>query len=141
VEKRKASRTGGRIETGLQQSSWCYAVDQSGVRCCHPAGAVELSPAQVARYASLGLKRGMPDLFIFFEGLWGIELKRRGGAPSKTRVVRTRRGSPRVLVGQEETFPALIASGGFQDIGIAHSVEEMLELCRYWEIPLLGQVS
>jgi len=109
--------------------------------CCYPAGGIELTAAQVAKYGRLGLKRGMPDLFIFFEGLWGIELKRRGGTLSKTRVVRTRRGSPRVLVGQAETFPLLIASGGFQDIGIAHSVEEMLEFCRYWEIPLRGRVS
>jgi hypothetical protein len=66
---------------------------------CYPAGAVELTAAQHARYARMGLKRGMPDILIFHRGLWGIEIKRRGGRLSKTRVVRTRRGSPRVLVG------------------------------------------
>jgi hypothetical protein len=63
--------------------------------CCYPAGAVELTAAQHARYARMGLKRGMPDILIFHAGLWGIEIKRRGGRLSKTRVVRTRRGSLR----------------------------------------------
>src|SRR6516165_3046786 len=107
--------------------------------CCYPAGGIELTAAQVAKYGRLGLKRGMPDLFLFFEGLWGIELKRRGGTLSKTRVVRSRRGSPRVLVGQEETFPALIASGGFQDIAIVTSADEMLAQLTAWGIPLRGR--
>jgi hypothetical protein len=63
----------------------------------------------------------MLDILIFHRGLWGIEIKRRGGRLSKMRIVRTRRGSPRVLVGQAETFPALIASGGFRDIAIVHA--------------------
>jgi hypothetical protein len=109
--------------------------------CCYPAGGTELSAQQWARYARMGLKRGMPDLFVFYDGLWGIELKRRGGRLSKTRVVRTRRGSPRVLVGQEETFPALIASKGFRDIAIAHSVEEVLDQIERWRIPLRGRIA
>jgi hypothetical protein len=37
--------------------------------CCYPAGGTELSPQQWARYARMGLKRGMPDLFVFYDGL------------------------------------------------------------------------
>ena len=108
---------------------------------CYPAGAVELTAAQHARYVRMGLKRGMPDILIFYRGLWGIEFKRRGGRLSKTRVVRTRRGSPRVLVGQEETFPALIASGGFRDIAIVTTVDELLAHCTAWGIPLRGRIA
>jgi hypothetical protein len=53
--------------------------------------------------------------------------------------VRTRRGSPRVLVGQEETFPALIASGGFRDIAIVTNIDEMLAQLTAWGIPLRGR--
>ena len=108
---------------------------------CYPAGAVELTAAQHARYARMGLKRGMPDILIFPRGLWGIEIKRRGGRLSKTRIVRTRRRSPRVLVGQEETFPALIASGEFRDIAIVTSVDEMLAQLTAWGIPLRGRIA
>jgi hypothetical protein len=104
--------------------------------CCYPAGAAQLSPQQFARFAEVGLKRGFPDLFIFYHGTWGLEVKRRGGQLSKTRIGRTRRGAPRILVGQEEMFPLLIASGGFAAIGIIHSVDEMLEQVGVWGIPL-----
>jgi hypothetical protein len=104
--------------------------------CCYPAGAAQLSPQQFARFAEVGLKRGFPDLFIFYHGTWGLEVKRRGGTLSKTRIGRTRRGAPRILVGQEEMFPLLIASGGFAAIGIIHSVDEMLEQLRVWGLPL-----
>jgi hypothetical protein len=109
--------------------------------CTYPAGAVELTSAQHTRYARLGLKRGMPDIFLFYRGLYGVELKCQGGRLSKTRIVRTRRGAPRVLVGQEETFPALIASGGFRAIAIAHSVDELLAQCVAWRIPLRGRIA
>lgn len=109
--------------------------------CCYPAGGTELSAQQWSRYARMGLKRGMPDIFIFYRGLWGIELKRRGGKLSKTRIVRTRQGSPRVLVGQEETFSALLASNGFREIAIAHSVDEMLDHVERWHIPLRGRIA
>lgn len=102
---------------------------------CYPAGGVQLSPQQTARLARLGLKRGWPDLIIVFEGLvFGIELKRRGGRLSKTRVGRTRRGAPRIYEGQEDTFPRLRAAG--MTIGIAHSVDELLAQIRVWGIPL-----
>lgn len=105
---------------------------------CYPAGATQLSPQQMARYSRMGLKRGMPDLWFLFRGVYCVELKRHGGTLSRTRIGRTKRGSPRILVGQEDTFPALLATGGVLDIGIAHSVDEMLDHLARWEIPLRG---
>jgi hypothetical protein len=102
----------------------------------YPAGAAQLSPQQMARYSRIGLKRGMPDLWFLFRGVFCIELKRHGGNLSRTRIGRTRRGSPRVLIGQVDVFPALVASGGVQDIAIAHSVDEMLDALERWKIPL-----
>jgi hypothetical protein len=78
----------------------------------------------------------MPDLWFLFRGVFCIELKRHGGNLSRTRIGRTRRGSPRVLIGQVDVFPALVASGGVQDIAIAHSVDEMLDALERWKIPL-----
>jgi hypothetical protein len=103
---------------------------------CYPAGATQLSPQQMARYSRMGLKRGMPDLWFLHNGTYCVELKRRGGQLSRTRIARTRRGSPRILAGQEDTFPQLLASGGVRDIAIAHSVDEMLDALAAWGIPL-----
>jgi hypothetical protein len=102
----------------------------------YPAGASQLSPQQMARHSRIGLKRGLPDLWILHHGVYCIELKRRGGRLSKTRVVRTRRGSPRILDGQSDVFPQLLASGGVADIAICHSVDEMLAQLARWHIPL-----
>jgi hypothetical protein len=102
---------------------------------CYAAGALELTGRQAARYAALGLKRSWPDLLIAYRGMWGIELKIHGGKLSKTRIGRTRRGSPKILIGQEDMFPRLLASGGFAGIAVAYSVEEMLAQLSTWGIP------
>jgi len=70
----------------------------------YPAGASQLSPQQQARHSRIGLKRGLPDIWILYDGVWLIELKRPGGRLSKTRIVRTGRCSPRTLAGQTEVF-------------------------------------
>jgi hypothetical protein len=101
----------------------------------YPAGATQLSPEQMARYSRVGLKRGLPDIWILYGGIYCIELKRRGGRLSKTRVGRTRRGSPQVYEGQEDTFPRLLEAG-VEDIAIVHSVDEMLAQLARWDIPL-----
>jgi hypothetical protein len=110
------------------------------VWACYPAGATQLSPQQQARYSKLGLKRGWPDLLILHGGLYGIELKRRGGRLSKTTITHTRRGSPRVLVGQEEMFPRLVAAG-MKGIAVAHSVDEMLAHLQRWRVPVRGRIA
>jgi hypothetical protein len=106
----------------------------------YPAGAAQLSPQQQAAYSRIGLKRGLPDIMILHGGLYGIELKRRGGRVSKTKIVHTRRGTPRELLGQEDMFPRLIAAG-MKEIAIAHSVDEVLGHLTRWGVPLRGRVA
>jgi hypothetical protein len=103
----------------------------------YPAGVIELNGHQMARLMRHGLKRGLPDVWILANGkVRCIELKRRGGSLSKTRVARTRRGAPRVLVGQEEIFPQLIGTGAVEAIAVCTSVDEVLAQLARWEIPL-----
>lgn len=106
----------------------------------YPAGAIQLTAAQVARLARMGLKRGWPDFLVLYDWLYGIELKRQGGKLSQTRLVRTRRGSPRILVGQSEVFPALRAAG-MRDIAVCYSADEALSALERWGIPLRGRVA
>jgi hypothetical protein len=102
----------------------------------YPAGHIQLSPAQAARLARIGLKRSMPDIWIFYKAIWCIETKDRDtGKLSKTRIVRTKRGGLRILEGQEDAIPALLATGAFGDIAIARSVDEVFALLRAWKIP------
>jgi hypothetical protein len=107
---------------------------------CYPAGAVQLGPAQMAKLSRMGLQRGWPD-FLFLHGgkLRGLELKAKGGALSKTKIVRTKRGSPRVLVGQVERFAELEAAG--MTIAVARSVDEVLATLERWQIPLRGRAA
>jgi len=100
----------------------------------YPAGATQLSPQQMARHSRIGLKRGLPDIWVLHQGVYGIELKRRGGQLSKTRVARTPRGSPRILAGQVDVF-GLLRAAGMRDIAICHSVDEMLDALEGWNIP------
>jgi hypothetical protein len=104
----------------------------------YPAGVLELSGHQMARLTRHGLKRGMPDIWVFHRSVYCIELKRRGGSLSKTRLARTRRGAPRVLVGQEEIFPLLIATGAVAAIAVCTSVDDVLAQLARWQIPLRG---
>jgi hypothetical protein len=99
-------------------------------------GATKLSPQQAAALSRAGVKRGLPDFWFLYRGVFCVELKRVGGTMSRTQVVRTKRGAPRILLGQEEVFPMLVASGGVQDIAIAHSLDEMLDHLERWKIPL-----
>lgn len=102
---------------------------------CYTAGASVLSRQQAARHIELGLKRGMPDLWILHNGVYCIELKRRGGMLSKTREVRTSKGSPRILEGQEDTFPRLLATGAVTSIAVCYDVPEVIRQLEIWQIP------
>jgi hypothetical protein len=107
----------------------------------YPAGAAQLSPQQQAAMSRIGLKRGLPDLFILYdEKLYGIELKRPGGRVSETRIVTTKDGRMRELIGQADMFPRLIAAG-MREIVIAHSVPEMMSHLERWGVPLRGRVA
>jgi hypothetical protein len=103
-------------------------------------GAAQLSPQQAVRLTRVGVKRGLPDVWVIARRLYGIEIKTRGGQLSKTRVVRTRRGSPRILDGQADVFPRLLAAG-VAEIAIVHSVDEMLMQLAHWEIPLRARIT
>jgi hypothetical protein len=100
-----------------------------------PAGSVPLPPQFAAKLQRLGLKRGWPDVLVVHHHLYGIELKRRGGHLSKTRLVRTKRGSLRLLDGQTEVFPRLLAAG-FGGIAVCETVEAVLEALAAWGVPL-----
>ena len=108
-------------------------------------GACKLSPQQAAALSRAGVKRGLPDLMILAPGdgharIFGIELKRFDiGRLSKTRIVRTRRGSPRVLEGQEDVFPALEKCG--MKIAVCRSADEVLDTLQMWQIPLRGRLG
>jgi hypothetical protein len=104
-------------------------------------GATKLSPQQAAALSRAGVKRGLPDVMVIAPPhgrLYGIELKIKGGTLSKTRVVRTRRGSPRILVGQVERFAELEAAG-MAPIAICKSVDEVLVQLEAWGVPLRGR--
>lgn len=111
------------------------------VWCTYPAGHIQLSPGEAARLVRVGLKRSWPDILVFFHRVYGIELKREGGKLSKRRIIRTRRGATRELLGQEDVFPLLLASGAFADIRVARSLNEVMGHLNDWNIPLRGRVS
>lgn len=104
----------------------------------YPAGVTALTPQQFAQYSRIGMARGWPDILVGFGKMYGIELKTRRGRLSKTRVGRTARGGPRILEGQEDVFPRLIASGAFAAIEVARSVDEVCALLDTWGIPRKG---
>jgi hypothetical protein len=101
---------------------------------CFPAGSVPLPPQFAAKLARMGLKRGWPDVLVLHRRLIGIELKRRGGRLSRTRIVRTRRGGLRELVGQEDVFPLLEAAG--MTIGVCDSLTAVLAFLAAAGVPL-----
>jgi hypothetical protein len=101
---------------------------------CYPAGAAHLSPQQQAKYSRMGLKRGWPDVMILYAGrLYGLELKRPGGQLSKSYIGRTKLGTARYYIGQEEMFPRLIEAG--MTIAIVRSLKEALLQIAEWGIP------
>jgi hypothetical protein len=101
-----------------------------------PAGNVELTGQAAAKLARLGLKRGWPDVLVLHGSLHGIELKNRDGKLSRTRTVRTRRGSLRLVEGQQETFPRLEAAG--MKIAVCRSIDDVLLALRGWNVPMRG---
>jgi hypothetical protein len=106
----------------------------------YPAGGVQLAPFQAAKLTRMGLQRGWPDfIFISDAKIFGLELKVGHGRLSKTRIVRTRRGAPRILEGQEDVFPRLEAAG--MTIAVARTLEEVLAQLAAWRIPLRGRAA
>jgi hypothetical protein len=106
-------------------------------------GACQLTAQQAAALSRAGVKRGLPDLFVIGPGgrLYGLELKRqRKGYLSKTKIVRTARGGPRILIGQVDRFRELEAAG-MEPIGICRSVDEAIAQIARWGIPTRGRAA
>jgi hypothetical protein len=104
-------------------------------------GACQLTAQQAAALSRAGVKRGLPDLLFVFDGrLFGIELKVAKGRLSTTKIVQTRRGSPRVLVGQVERFAELEAAG-MAPISICRDVDSVLDQLAAWGVPLRGRAA
>jgi hypothetical protein len=101
---------------------------------CFPAGSVPLPPQFAAKLARMGLKRGWPDVLVLSGRLYGIELKRRGGRLSRTKLVRGRSGILREMLGQDVMFPRLEHAG--MTIGVCHSVDEVLAFLASAGVPL-----
>ena len=104
----------------------------------YPAGVTRLSAEQFAQYSRFGLKRGIPDVLIAWRQMFAIELKTRRGRLSKTKIVHTRRGAPRELIGQEEMHRLLLDSGAFAAIDVARSIDDVCKLLDLWHIPKRG---
>lgn len=103
---------------------------------CYPAGIVELSPQQAARYVKCGLKTGMPDFLIFYQGVYLLELKRPGGQLSQTRIEKNKFGALREIVGQAERFAQLCATGAVRDLAVCYSVDDVLAKLAEWKLPM-----
>ena len=102
---------------------------------CYPAGHVMLSGQQAAKLYRAGLRRGIPDILVWHGGAcYGLEVKRPGGTLSRTRAVRTRNGSMRLVEGQRETFDALAAAG--MKIAVVDDVDGALRSLAAWGVPL-----
>lgn len=103
---------------------------------CYPAGIVELSPQQAARYVKCGLKAGMPDFLIFYRGVYLLELKRPNGQLSQTRIEKSKKtGALREVVGQVERFAQLCATGAVKDLAVCYSLDDVLDQLTRWSIP------
>jgi hypothetical protein len=113
----------------------------------NPIGHVQLSGAQMARLARIGTKAGLPDIWLLSpsvasrEGwLYGIEIKAKGGRLSQTRIAKTRHGALRIVEGQTDVFPRLLAAGA-REIAVVTSVDGMLEALRRWQIPMRNRMD
>jgi hypothetical protein len=101
----------------------------------NPIGHIQLSGAQMARLARIGTKAGLPDIFVLHENLYGVEIKAKGGRLSRTRIAKARTGALRIVEGQADVFPRLIAAGA-ADIAVVTSVDGLLAALHRWQIPL-----
>jgi hypothetical protein len=89
----------------------------------------------MSRLARIGTKAGLPDIFLLHRCLYGIEIKRHGGALSRTRIVKTRHGALRQVDGQVDIFERLLKAGA-ADIAVVKSTDELLAQLARWQIPL-----
>jgi hypothetical protein len=127
-------------ETDLQASVADFLALALGDRVewtAFPAGSVPLPVEYAAKLSRMGLQRGWPDLILVWDSrIYGIELKKPGSPLSKTRLVRTKRGGMRELIGQTARFERLSRQG--MRIAICHDVPEVMAALKGWGFPLRG---
>lgn len=113
-----------------------FLVKPPAVFVPYPAGWLQLSAAQAARTARMGMPRGMPDFIGWYNGAsFGVELKReRYGRLSKGHWDITARGGVVWRDGQEEMFARLGGAG--MTIAVCHSLDEVRAALRGWGVPL-----
>jgi hypothetical protein len=100
-------------------------------------GHIELTGQQAARLSRIGLKRSWPDHLVLWPGnIVGIEWKTGDGRLSISRWVTTKRGKPRFVDGQRETFPKLKEAG--MRIFVCTSVDHALRILRAMECPMIN---
>jgi phosphoglycolate phosphatase-like HAD superfamily hydrolase len=101
-----------------------------------PAGHIQLTGQQAARFSRIGLKRNWPDHLVLHDSrLIGLEFKRPGEKLSISRWVRTKRGKARWVEGQREAFPKLKAAG--MRLFVCTSVEQALMILEEEGVPML----
>jgi len=99
-----------------------------------------LTEGETSRLVRIGVKSGWPDLVIVWNRLiFGFEIKTRTGRLSKTRVVKTKRGALREVVGQEERFRMLERAG--MRVTVVRSLDEMIFALNELGIPHRGPVE
>lgn len=100
-------------------------------------GHIELTGQQAARLSRIGLKRSWPDHLIMWpDNVVGIEWKTGDGKLSISRVVHTKRGKPRWVEGQRETFPKLKAAG--MRIYVCSAVDHSLRILKALGCPMVN---
>lgn len=107
---------------------------------CYPAGLIQLTPAQMAKLSASGLQTGWPDFLIVHDGgVYGIELKRRGGTLSEDRIAKSKFGT-RLVIGQKTRFPSLIAAG-MREIAVCTTAQQVFDNLARWGVPLRGRIA
>ena len=106
-----------------------------------PAGNIPLPPRYGEKLARMGLASGWPDLLIAYaHRTYGIELKTATGRLSRTRMVRTRRGGLREIIGQVEQHERLAEAG--VEVAVCRSLPDVAAQLRAWGLPLrAGRVA
>lgn len=100
----------------------------------NPTGDVELSPAQARKLYRFGVREGWPDFQLAYGmRMFGIEMKKRDGALSRTRLVKTKRGW-REIEGQREVFADLRSQGWL--IAVCRDLNAVILQCETWKLPL-----
>lgn len=86
--------------------------------------------------AALGLRAGVPDLWVLSDGLLlGLELK---APPRALKSGKVSRATVRLGEGQKEFLPQLEAAGA--KIEICRSVEEVRSALHRWSVPMRWRV-